>query len=438
MRKRSLFPLLAFGAYRLALWLATPGIAAYLLWRAARGRETLERLSERWGATDVPRPAGTVIWLHAASVGELFSALPLVEALHAARADAAFLVTTGTRSSARLAAERLPARALHQFAPVDHPLAVRRFLRHWRPQAGLIVESELWPTLIEEAARAGCRLALVNGRISDRSYRKWRRAHGCARALLDRFALVLAQSDGDRARLAALGAPAPRALGNLKSAAPLLGADAAEVARFRQATAGRPLWIAASTHPGEDEIVVAAHRRLLTRHPDLLTIIVPRHPERGAEIAKLARTLGLGTARRSRGEAPAAETGIFVADSLGELGLWYRLAEIAFIGGSLVPHGGQNLLEAAKLGCAVLSGPHTENFREIACLLESDGALKRVQDESSLAAAVDALLSDSAGRAAAAAAAATSAALEQGVLAKVLAALEDRVFPASPSGQGES
>ncbi len=383
---------LALTLYRTTGHLVAPLVRQLLARRLKRGHEDPARLDERLGRTNWTRPAGPLIWLHGASVGEAVSALPLIARIREAHPDLRLLMTTGTVTSARLMAGRLPDGVIHQYAPVDLPAAVDRFLDHWRPECALILESELWPNLLEAAGRRGLDLVLVNARMSQRSFRSWRRFPALAQALLARFSLVLAQSDADAARFAALGAPAPLVAGNLKAAAPPLPAEPAALKRLRDAIGGRPCWLAASTHPGEEDVVVAAHRSLSRDRPDLLTIIAPRHPERGAELAERLTAQGLKVARRSAGQAPGPTTQLYLADTIGELGLWYRLADIVFIGGSLVPRGGQNLLEPAQLGCAILTGPDTSNFADAAANLETAGALNRVGDAEALAAAVARLL----------------------------------------------
>jgi 3-deoxy-D-manno-octulosonic-acid transferase len=374
--------------WRWAAMALAPLLPLHLRRRAARGKEVPDRIPERYGHR-AARPAGRLLWLHAASVGETVSILPMLPPLLARDPALAVLVTTGTVTSATLFAQRLPAalapRVLHRFVPLDVPRWVARFLDGWRPDAAVFVESELWPNLIAGAAARGVPLALVNGRMSRRSARWWGRAPGFAREVLAAFRLVLAQSEADAARLRALGAGAT-CWGNLKYAAPPLPADGAELARLAALVGDRPVWLAASTHPGEEGAVLAAHRRLAAAHPGLLTVIVPRHPDRGADVAALAGDLPV--ARRSEGADPAAGVAVYVADTLGELGLFYRLARLAFVGGSLVPHGGQNPLEPARLGCPVLAGPHTWNFAEIVAQLEAAGGLARVAPGADPAAAL--------------------------------------------------
>ncbi|WP_135468268.1 3-deoxy-D-manno-octulosonic acid transferase [Crenalkalicoccus roseus] len=424
--------------WRLGAAAAAPVLPLLLRRRAARGKEVAARLSERFGE-GAARPPGRLLWLHAASVGETASVLPVLEALAARAPQLSVLLTTGTVTAARLLEQRLPpalrGRVLHRFAPLDVPAWVGRFLAGWRPDAAAFVESELWPNLVLAARARGIPLALVNARLSARSARRWARAPGLARTVLGSFALVLAQSEADAARLAALGAPAPRCLGNLKDAAPPLPAAPEAMAALRAAVGARPVLLAASTHPGEEALAIAAHRLLAPRLPGLLTVLVPRHPERGAEVA--AAAAGLAVARRAAGAMPGPEVAVYVADTLGELGLFYRLAGVAFVGGSLVPHGGQNPLEPARLGCPVLVGPHCWNFAEpVARLLGAGGAL-RIEGEDpagALAEAAFTVLSDPARARAMAAAAAAAAATEAGLPARVAEALLALLGPDAAGG----
>jgi 3-deoxy-D-manno-octulosonic-acid transferase len=359
---------LALALYR-ALWgMAAPLAPSLLRKRVARGKEDPSRLGERAGFGAAPRPHGTLIWIHGASVGESLAVLPLVSAL-LAKPGRHVLVTTGTVTSAQLMAERLPARAFHHYVPLDAPASVRRFLDHWRPDLALFVESEFWPNLILETQQRGVPMALVNARLSERSFRGWRRAPGLARRLLSAFDICLAQDESIAARLTALGARKVVIAGSLKADAPPLPVDGLALAAFRESLGARAVFLAASTHPGEDEglLAVAEHWRGLENAP--LTIIVPRHPARGAEIETLALERGLRVVRRAGGDLPTAQTEIYIADTLGELGLFYRASRFAFLGGSLVAHGGQNPLEAARLETAILAGPHTENFEAIFHLL---------------------------------------------------------------------
>ncbi|HEY1961094.1 MAG TPA: 3-deoxy-D-manno-octulosonic acid transferase [Rhizomicrobium sp.] len=346
-------------AYRYATMAFTPMVPFALRRRAARGKEDRNRVRERLGYPSLARPAGHLLWLHGASVGECLAALPLIGELLKPE-NRHVLVTSGTVTSATLMSERLPPRAFHQYVPVDTPSSICRFLDHWRPDIGLFVDSEIWPNMISHTHARDIPLALLNGRMSARSFAGWRRLRKSAMTLLGSYDLCLAQDHEAADRFAALGARNVQVSGSLKADARPLPADQGKLDELQHTIGARPVLLAASTHPGEDEIVLAAHDRMRNTHPDLLTIIAPRHPDRGERIRILCGERP--AVQRSAGALPLPETTVYVADTLGELGLFYRLAKFAFIGGSLVPHGGQNPLEAARLGCGVLAGPHTENF----------------------------------------------------------------------------
>ncbi len=375
-------------AWAVATTAAAPGLRLLLRVRQARGKEVRGRLAERRGIDATPRPPGRLIWLHAASVGETTSILPVLPVL--AEDASTILLTTGTVTSAKLLAQRLdPAlagRVLHRFAPLDVPRWAARFLDHWQPDAAGFVESELWPNLLA-ACRARCiPTMLINARLSERSLLRWQRVPGLARQVLGGFAQVQPRSATDAERLRALGCCRVGEAGDLKLAASPLPADETELRRLRKMLAGRPVWLAASTHPGEETQVLAAHRMLAPDHTGLLTIIAPRHPDRGTAIP--------AAGHRSRGDGPPAE-GVWVVDTLGELGLWYRLAGVTFIGRSLLPPGGgQNPLEPARLGCAIAVGPHTGNFTDHVAMLRAAGGLTVVQDTTELGRWVDRLLRD--------------------------------------------
>ncbi len=414
---------LALRLYLLASRLAGPLAGPILRRRARRGKEDPARLSERLGHPGAARPAGPLVWLHAASVGEATSALPLVAALRDARPGLAVLMTTGTVTAARRMAEMLPGRAIHQFAPVDTCAAVRRFLGHWRPDLAIWVESEIWPRLIHETARAGTPMALVNARISEKSARGWARLPGMARALFGAFAEITAQDGATVGRLAGLGVTATRGA-NLKALVPPLPCDEAELARMEAAFGDMPLWLAASTHEGEEEAVAEAAAAL----PEVRLVLAPRHPERGDSVEALLRARGLTVARRSRGEEPGAAS-VYLADTLGEMGLWYRLAPVAFVGGSLVEMGGHSPFEPAALGCAVLHGPQVANFAPAYARLDAEGAAREVAGSDDLAESLRTLLGDPAALRAMTAAAGSVLADMAGDLAPLVARLLALVEP---------
>lgn len=409
--------------YRAATELMAPAAPLWLARRAAAGKEDASRSGERYGRTSRLRPPGRLGWLHGASVGETLSLLPLMAAIGERHPALSFLLTSGTRSSATLLAERLPANALHQVAPLDLPRWVERFLAHWRPDFGILAESELWPNLLAAARRRGVPLALVNARISERSLGRWQWAGGWSQRLLASFEIVLAPDETAAARIRRLGGRAIEVTGNLKSAAPPLGCDEATLARFRAATDGRPVLLFASTHEGEETIAAALYRALAPDLPGLLFLIAPRHPERGEAIARDLAQLGFRIARRSQGALPTASTELFLADSLGELGLFYRLADVALMGGSFTGTGGHNPLEPARLGRAIVTGPDIANFAELYRRLEAAGGCRIVGQPSGLPAALRALLSDAPARAAMAAAAHVFAEAEAAVIGRVMAAL---------------
>ncbi len=369
--------------YRAISVLLGPFASAWLAHRARTGKEDPARLSERFGYARAARPEGALVWLHAASVGEMGVARQIIDAL-SAREDIAFLVTTGTRTSAELFARRPPPRARHAYAPLDRPDATRRFIAHWRPDLGVFIESDLWPNLIDAAARANVRLALVNARMSAGTLARWRTWSGAGRRLLGAFSLIAAADQRTAAALSHILGRTIAVRGNLKLAAPAPHPDARELARLRAEIGARPVWLAASTHEGEDEIVLAAHARLREAFADALLIIAPRHPERGERVAQLS-----GAApRRACGDAVGAAP-VYVADTMGELALFYALAPAAFIAGSLSAQlRGHNPIEAALCGCAVVSGPHVESFSDLFAALDEAGACVRAPDAPAIAAAI--------------------------------------------------
>lgn len=424
----------AFGAYRLVSAAATPLVRRHLQQRVTRGREDGVRLAERFGHPGIARPAGPLIWIHGASVGESLSALPLIARIGEDWPGLNLLMTSGTVTSARLMAERLPEGVIHQYAPVDLPAAVRRFLAHWRPALGLIVESELWPNLLLQARARGTTLAMVNGRMSASSYASWRRFRPLIGHLLGQFEITLAQSREDAAHLRDLGAAAPLRPGNLKFAAPPLAVNPDELAVLETAIGPRPHWLAASTHPGEEEIVAEVHTRLAARASGLLTILAPRHPDRGPAIATALAADGLKVVLRSSGEPITPETDVYLADTLGEMGLWYRLCQVTFVGGSLISKGGHNLLEPAKLDCAIVCGPHMTNFLRVTEEMGQADALRQVADAEQLATTVSWLLEDEPARGGMIRAAAAYAHTQAGALDRIVANLKPLFDRAATGG----
>ncbi|MEA2929145.1 MAG: 3-deoxy-D-manno-octulosonic-acid transferase [Hyphomicrobiales bacterium] len=409
-------------AYRGLASAATPIAPMVLANRLRRGKEHPQRLAERRGESKIARPSGPLIWAHGASVGEMLAVIPLVEGLRARNFNV--LVTSGTVTSARLAEERLPEGAIHQFVPLDAPTFTERFLAHWRPNLGLFAESDLWPNLIVGASQRGIPLILVNGRLSERSFTRWRYLPSAIGALLSRFDLCLAQSEGDAERYSELGAPRLSVTGNLKLDVPAPPVDAGKLAAMRAAVRERPMLAAASTHAGEEAVILDAHRRLRQSFPGLLTIIAPRHPERGAGVFEIATATGLNPVSRSCGELPTRGTDVYIADTMGELGLIYRLAPIVFIGGSLVRHGGQNPIEAAKLGAAILHGPHVWNFSEIYSALDEARGAEEVLDVNRLTVRIGSWLTDPAARKQVADAGLATVEELGGALKRTLAAIE--------------
>ncbi len=393
--KTNLLPL-----YRAASFCLQPLAGPFLRRRLKQGKEDELRLGEKLGMSELARPAGALVWLHGASVGEAMALRPLVQRL----LDRGFkvLLTTGTATSARLVQAQLGSGPLHQFAPLDGPLFVRRFLDHWAPDLALVAESEFWPNMFQGLAKRGIPLIVVNARMSPRSARRWARLPGTIAALLHDVRLCLAQSDADASHLSALGMPAVLSVGNLKYDAAAPTADARALSLLGGAIGTRPAWLAASTHPGEEDVIARVHRAASAQIPELLTMIAPRHHDRGEVIAaELARS-GFHVAQRSRNELPGPQTEIYIADSMGEMGVLFRAAPIVLMGKSLAlpggaaRGGGQNPIEPAKLGCAVLHGPLVSNFATTySALDEACGALL-VPDEAALTQALHLLFRDTA------------------------------------------
>ncbi|MFW8592580.1 3-deoxy-D-manno-octulosonic acid transferase [Cribrihabitans neustonicus] len=428
-------PTLLYSLYRGASALIAP-----LAWRKVSGRLRAyglpeARVRERLGHASLPRPAGRLIWFHAASVGESLSVLTLIRRMGELAPDAEFLITSGTPTSAELVAKRMPPRSRHQFPPLDTAAAVERFLAHWQPDLGVFVESELWPQMLVRARKAGCPLALLNARLSDRSVAGWQKRPATARFILDQFDLFLTQNRKTAGNLRKMGAAKDRIRpgSNLKAVSAPLPVDRDALAGIRGALAARPVWVASSTHAGEEEVVLAAHKALLEEHPDLCLLLAPRHPERGSEVETLIAEAGLTWARRSKGEPLTPDAHVYLADTLGEVGTWYALAPLVFLGGSLREIGGHNPFEVMQAGAAVITGPGHYNFAETYAELTREGAAVEVEDAEGLARAIGRWLAEPQALGAARRAAAAFISRQTDQLNKTVEALLT-LLPASAKG----
>jgi 3-deoxy-D-manno-octulosonic-acid transferase len=382
--------------YRKLSAAAAPLAPALIKQRLKQGKEDPARIGERRGITRDARPRGPLVWIHGASVGEVLAAAALIERLRAL--NMRILLTSGTVTSAAIVAKRFPADIIHQYVPYDSPRFVARFLDHWQPSLALFIESDLWPNLILAGASRRLPMVLINGRMSPRSFPRWRRFSTTISALLGQFEVCLAQSNVDAERFAALGSRNVVTTGNLKLDVQAPPADTGRLERLMALTRGRPVIVAASTHPGEEEMLVDVHKALVGFFPSLLTVIVPRHANRGEAIVRTIAMSGVQVALRSREELPNATTDIYVADTMGELGLFYRLAPIVFMGGSLVPHGGQNPIEAIKLGASIVHGPHVFNFADVYEALDAAGGAKQADSTDALVKQLGQMLGDPAAR----------------------------------------
>ena len=414
-------------AYRFAGAAAYPLIGPYVAWRVSRGKEDRSRTRERYGVAGRPRPLGPLIWVHAASVGETIAVVPLVESILSYGVN--IVLTTGTVTSAKVAEERLSDRIVHQYVPLDLKPAVSRFLDHWQPDLAIIAESEIWPMTILELGARRVPQVLVNGRLSDRSFSSWKKRPGIAAALFENLAHVVAQSELDGERFRALGARPVTVSGNLKVDTAPPPVNEAALGQLKRQIGTRPTWAAVSTHDGEENIAANVHTALRSRHPGLLTIIVPRHPERADALVEQFAGAGLTVARRSVNDPVGPGTDILLGDTIGEMGLYLRLTEIAFVGRSLTSEGGQNPLEPAMLETAVLAGRNVQNFREAYQKLLDSGGAKLVRDSNMLAGAVNFLLSNEAARRGMMAAGAATVADMRGALSRTLKSLEPFIQP---------
>ncbi|WP_269931660.1 lipid IV(A) 3-deoxy-D-manno-octulosonic acid transferase [Aminobacter sp. HY435] len=414
-------------AYRFAGATAYPFVGGYVSWRASKGKEDKNRRRERYGIASRDRPDGPLIWFHAASVGETIAVVPLIESILGYGINV--VLTTGTVTSTQVAEERLGDRIIHQYVPLDLKPAVSRFLDHWHPDLAIIAESEIWPMTILELGARRVPQILVNGRLSDRSFKSWKKRAYIAEALFENMAHVVAQSEVDGERFRALGARPVTVSGNLKvdTAPPPVDEQALEM--VKRQIGRRPTWAAISTHQGEEVVAAEVHAMLRNRHRGLLTTIVPRHPGRGKDLAAELTGMGLNVARRSTGDRIMPDTDILLGDTIGEMGLYLRLTEIAFVGRSMTSEGGQNPLEPAMLDTAILAGRNVQNFRDTYQRLIDRGGAKIVRDRDMLAGAVNFLLGNEIARHDMIAASASTVEEMRGALARTLKALEPFIHP---------
>ena len=368
-------------------------ISRYIEKRKKRGKEDIKRFNERVGRPIKPRPEGKLIWMHGASVGESISMLPLIQRLLEVYPNAHVMVTTGTLTSAEIMAKRLPERAFHQYLPIENPVFATRFLKHWKPDIALWFESEFWPAMLSCIKRKNIPLILVNGRISNKSFKRWQQFDFIIKEILECFTLCLGQSDEDEYRLRVLGAKNTMCLGNLKYAGLPLPVDENNKQEIAEQITGRTVWLVSSTHDDEEFKIARFLKDLQKKVPNLLTFMAPRHPQRGSEIKqRLQKELGLNVALRSANEKITEKTDVYVADTIGELGIWYDLIPLVFIGGSLIPHGGQNFIEPSRSRDAVIVGPHMYNFADAMNRAKKADAVIQVNDVLELMETVENLL----------------------------------------------
>jgi len=371
-----------------------PIIELILLLRVKKNKEDFGRLNERRGISILKRPEGELIWVHASSVGESMAALSLIERLVSSENERNVLVTTGTLTSAQLMMDKLPDRAFHQFTPIDRPAFVKRFFKHWKPDLLLIMESEFWPVQINTAKKFEIPIIAVNARLSEKSFLRWRIATSLSSTIFEDLSLVISTNKEQGSRFSKLGAKNVVVSGNLKRSAPKLNVDLNVTRVLSEQIGNRPVWLAASTHIGEDRPVMEVTNRLLDRFPNLLTIVAPRHPNRGKDIAELGSKMGLKVARRSCGEEIVRETQLYIADTLGEMGLFFHISDTVFVAGSLVPVGGHNPIEPAHFDCAIIFGNLMSKNREVADEMLSESAAITVHDDKELFNALAHLLSE--------------------------------------------
>ena len=362
------------------------------LYRTKQGIEDPHRVKERLGIPSASRKKGTLIWFHSASVGETLLVLSLIEKISKNFPDQNILLTTQTVSSGKMVTSKLPENVVHQYLPYDLLPGVRKFLYHWQPSVGILVESEFWPVLISEADHQNIPLLVINGKMTGKSFHRWRRFPKFTQALFNKINLFLVQSPEIKSRFSELGVNPDKQVvtGQLKQESKPLSHDPKEFSNLNEYFQNRQVWVAASTHEGEEEIIAESHIRLSSNTGNnFQLILVPRYPERGREIAQLLSSYGLNSVLRSKGELPGELDTVYIADTLGELGLWYRLAKVSFIGGSLVHRGGHNPYEPALLGCPIIHGKYYENFSAEYEQLKEQGGSQMVANSKELARAIE-------------------------------------------------
>lgn len=423
----SLFSKIALATYRGVGMALYPFMGPLLRYRASRGKEERTRRYERYGYPSADKPKGPIVWFHAASVGESMAAIALVEHVHSLGINT--IMTTGTVTSAQLMRERLPKSSFHQYVPLDLQPAMERFLDHWQPDLAIFTESEIWPTTIMELAKRKIPPVLINARMSERSFKLWNKSKAVGQTIFDKFSYVIAQSEGDATRFKRLGARPVDLTGNIKTNTDPMPYDEAERDQLAAAISGRPVWIAASTHEGEEKIAGAIHVALKKAHPGLLTMIAPRHPNRAEGITALLRSNGVEVAVRSLDEAILPSTDVYLCDTIGEMGLFYNLAPISFVGKSLLDSGGHNPIEPIVCGSAVLSGQKVDSFYDTYKSLVAAGAVRLVSNEKMLAENIHFLLRDKVERERMIAAGKKSILENSGGLDKTKEVLDSYIFP---------
>ena len=389
-----MYKLLSLKLYVIILYILAFLFPLWLHLRKIKKRENPHRLQERYGITDKKRPEGKLIWFHASSVGECLSIMPLIKMITQKYPMINILLTSGTLTSANIIQKQNHKNLIHQFVPLDHLPYVKRFLKHWQPSLVFFVESELWINHIFQIKKKDIPLILINARLSPSSFKSWKKLKRTIQAILASFNLILTQDNDSYHRFQEINAPNLHITGNLKFDMPLLKYNHDDLLQLQQQINQRPVWIAASTHHNEEEIIFKTHNDVKKEHPNLLTIIIPRHPHRGTQLTQLFRDQNCTIAQRSTKNPITENTDIYIADTIGEMGLFYRLSHISFIGGSLIPHGGQNPLEAGQLQHALMHGPHTHNFKFAYEQLHANKAAYQVEDHHSLTSTLLLLLSD--------------------------------------------